>query len=316
MALNFSRAPDPAALSSIEELEPANPFLTVAYWRFRESLGDTGWMAYSDEGGESDRRFFLFERTGRRSRSLEIPTVPRGIDAAAWAALKRFTEARRVTTWRIETFAALDETLAELDSGVGWTPRMEFLLDLTAWEPADSLSSNHRRNARRGEKAGLELVETATDAAVELHARLIGSSLSRRRKRGETVPDHTSGDRAAALIRSGAGELFQASAGQDVRSSMLVLRSEEGGYYQSAGTSQAGRDCGASHWLIRSVAERLKERGIRAFFLGGATASQEGLVRFKAGFGARQIDLVRAEVEFRDGPLRKIARLLEQALGK
>ena len=48
---------------------------------------------------------------------------------------------------------------------------------------------------------------------------------------------------------------------------------------------------GASPFLISGVAAILKHEGVRVFNLGGATAENLGLVRFKAGFGTREVAL-------------------------
>jgi lipid II:glycine glycyltransferase (peptidoglycan interpeptide bridge formation enzyme) len=113
-----------------------------------------------------------------------------------------------------------------------------------------------------------------------------------------------------AFLQSGSGELFQAFRGDEALSSVLVLRSPEGAYYQSAGTSSEGMGFGASHFLIYCVASQLKSDGLHSFNLGGAD-KQTGLSRFKAGFGASRVHLESASVYI--GPLwrRKASRAIE-----
>jgi len=93
------------------------------------------------------------------------------------------------------------------------------------------------------------------------------------------------------LLNSRAGELFQTLKDDRVLSSILILRSSQGAYYQSAGTLPEGMKLGASAFLVSSVAAILKQEGSRVFNLGGATADNPGLRRFKAGFGAREVTL-------------------------
>jgi lipid II:glycine glycyltransferase (peptidoglycan interpeptide bridge formation enzyme) len=94
-----------------------------------------------------------------------------------------------------------------------------------------------------------------------------------------------------ALLASRAGEIFQAVDGDRVLSSILVLRSSTGAYYQSAGTSPEGMKVGASPFLISQVAGILRQEGVQIFNLGGAGEDNPGLQRFKAGFNVRQISL-------------------------
>lgn len=74
-------------------------------------------------------------------------------------------------------------------------------------------------------------------------------------------------------------------------SSGLVLRSRKGAYYQSAGNSPDGMKLGSSAFLISQIADTLQQEGICSFNVGGTGADNPGLRRFKAGFGAREIEL-------------------------
>jgi len=51
---------------------------------------------------------------------------------------------------------------------------------------------------------------------------------------------------------------------------------------------------GASPFLVSRVAAILKQEGSRGFKLVRATAENPGLVRFKAGFGTREVALAAA----------------------
>jgi len=95
--------------------------------------------------------------------------------------------------------------------------------------------------------------------------------------------------RELALLASGCGEIFQAVSGERVLSSSLVLRS--GAYYLSTGSSPDGLKLGSSPFLTWQIASILQQEGIRLFNLGGTGADNPGLRRFKAGFGAREVEL-------------------------
>lgn len=92
-------------------------------------------------------------------------------------------------------------------------------------------------------------------------------------------------------MRSGAGCIYQARLAGEVVSSILVLRSAAGAYYHSAGTSPDGMRLGASVFLISELADALRADGCTVFNLGGTDPDQEGLRRFKAGFGAITVPL-------------------------
>ncbi len=115
--------------------------------------------------------------------------------------------------------------------------------------------------------------------------------MSRRAERGEDVSVHHNEARPLALLNSGLGELFQATYRDRVLSSMLILRSRQGAYWQSAGTLPEGLKLGASPFLLSRVAAILKSEGAHVFNLGGATDDNLGLRSFKAGFGAREVAL-------------------------
>ena len=118
--------------------------------------------------------------------------------------------------------------------------------------------------------------------------------MSRRKNRGEQVSEKVALDSFKAFIERGAGELFQAFHEETILSSVLILKAENGGYYHSAGNTPKGMNLGASQFLIKDIANVLKEQSIQVFNLGGSDRSNPGLSRFKAGFGARAVELEEA----------------------
>jgi lipid II:glycine glycyltransferase (peptidoglycan interpeptide bridge formation enzyme) len=101
----------------------------------------------------------------------------------------------------------------------------------------------------------------------------------------------------AALTGSGAGELFQVTAGGRILSSILVLLAARGGYYHSAGTRPEGMSCGASHFLVSEIAAALQAAGLTRFNLGGVSGTGTGLEQFKHGFGTTRVELQAVECE-------------------
>lgn len=272
-----------------------NPFDTPAYARYRLALGDEPFRV--DVGGEgADGGSWLgFFRTGRLRRTADIPSSPANPDAARWWAMVEALRIQGVGDIRLNTFASPEgagwpaAAAGDADPAAAGNPawrvdaraRTEFVLDLNT-RPA--LSSNHRRNARRGAAAGLTLLEAGRP---EHHALLTGHSMSRRRGRGEAVGTGVAAGDVRAMVDAGAAQLFQAILNTEAVSSILVLHSATTAYYHSAGTSREGMAAGASHWLLNEVLNTLGGRGLNTFNLGGANPGNDGLRRFKEGFGAR-----------------------------
>lgn len=83
-------------------------------------------------------------------------------------------------------------------------------------------------------------------------------SIGRRQRRGEAVQEDIPARDFLAMTKMGAGQLFQAVLEGRTVSSALVLMSDKGAYYQSAGTSSEGMACGASHFLVCEIARILQ----------------------------------------------------------
>ena len=151
-----------------------------------------------------------------------------------------------------------------------------------------------------------------SDAAIDAHVALHINSMDRRKSRGEDVSLAFERAGSAALLASGAGELFQAMLGDHVASSLLVLRSKTGAYSESSGNSKEGMGIGASHFLRYETALALQTEGIEIFYLGGARPSEEGLRSFKAGFGTTLID-TQSVVAYLGGALRhKLSAVIQR----
>lgn len=297
--------PDRSLLRQIAELAPTNALLTPAYAQARSRRGDTPVAILSTD---EDIRvgFTAFLVCAGAYHRLDIESAP---DVAAghplWRAIRRFCATRRVIRIRVDSFGSSSTAIPTLGREVYRNARQEYVLDLDDRDLLSRLSTNHRRNVRRAQNMGLEVFERADPASVVTHEALIDRSKARRRDRGESIYRGMSDRELLDLLDVGAGTLFQAGRpGEAPLSSLLVLRSERGAYYHSAGTSPDGMVHGASQFLVASVAEQLKRQGIRQFNLGGAAEDQAGLARFKSGFGPRVVDLESACFDTATGLLR------------
>lgn len=210
----------------------------------------------------------------------------------------------------LEIFGNRDFTMSPV---IGETSRHTtaiYVCDLTRDDLAAALSSNHRRNLRKAEAAGFTITEGKTVADIEAHVRLCGASNDRRAGRGEKIQGNKDRRATEGYLASGYATLMQCRQGDEIMSSILVLRIGDAAYYDTGGTSPEGMKMGGSHFLMFSTMERLKSQGVRTFSLD--VANSEGLVKFKTGFGAEEWPLQRIYIEYPTllGRLKKRLRAL------
>lgn len=294
-------------------LRGRNPFLTEAFARALTSVGDV-WLLGVDSKSE-DRARASCPAVLRRARAignLTLHAVPDLEDHRVfWEGLLQFCKDQGVDALEVGTFGCRPVAIPRLAPEMWRKHRREYVLNLEQPDRLSGYHANHRRNIRRAAQAKLELRLGLDLDACREHARLIGSSLARRRARGESVPREPAARDYLPFVEAGAGVLCQAVRGDQVLSSMLVLLSDQAGYYQSSGTSDAGRALGASHFLVDRAAEYLRSSGRGVFNLGGATSEEVGLGRFKAGFGP-DVESLEAATFLVCAPTRRaIVRLME-----
>ena len=293
----FVAAPaDEAAIGALAASMPDNPFATSAYAASRRRVGYSTWMlAWRDSADNLALGCLGLLTTGWLNRTLEIPSLPAAdAESPFWSGLVAFCRQQRITMLALDTFgSASGVEIPSIGSRCTRRDRQEFVVDLRG-DPTALLSSNHKRNVKKAQKAEVQVHRTRSLDALAAHHALMGASLDRRRSRGESVSHDAASEDHRTFLESGAGELFQAHAGGSVVSSVLVLRAATSGYYQSAGTSPDGMAVGASQFLIHAIAQALKAEGASTFNLGGADDGSS-LARFKAGFGAQRIALPSAQ---------------------
>lgn len=268
------------------------PFSTPAYANARQRLGRTPVLLAVVVDGAIVEGCLGFIQRGALTRQLEIVSAPPLAHADLfWHGVRDFCRNHGIWQLNVESFGSPSTQLPTFDTLVSRRARAEHVLDLSAPDALSRVSTNHTRNAARARKAGCALVCVADREGLVRHLELMRSSLERRRDRGEEIVVPERALFSEALLATGAGELYQVRCGEAVLSSLLLIRSAGGAYYHSAGTSAAGMQAGASSFLIMELARRLIETGTSLLNLGGAGEDEEGLRRFKKGFGAREVCL-------------------------
>jgi len=293
LKLQFRSVPRPP-VSLIEDsgaCDPTNPFCASEYVQARQSLNAASWFVGLCDDAKLVSGSIGFLSGSFLRRTLEIPSLPNLPDPATfWQGILKLC--RNLGIWRlqVDTYGSRAGEIPELPGELTRRNRFEYVIDLRANDIFDSISSHHRRNISRASKAGLSVRRSRERTAYLQHRELMDASLERRSKRGERV-DRYGGALHLALLASKSGEIFQAVQGEQILSSILVLRSSKGAYYQSAGTRPEGMKLGASPYLISEIATIVKHEGAQVFNLGGAGEDSLGLRRFKAGFNASEVAL-------------------------
>ncbi|MEP6886699.1 MAG: GNAT family N-acetyltransferase [Nitrospirales bacterium] len=294
MEFRAHRHPSKERCERMAVMSPANPFMTAAYLNARMALGGESFILSVMDGERMNAAGPALLRSGYLTRSLEIMSVPLLPEPDVfWRGLQTWCRDKSVSQVEVNSFSSEQTCIPPLEGEYYRRTRCEYVLDLreqTLWE---RMTSNHLRNVKRARKGQVSVHRSREASACRVHVDLMALSMTRRRVRGEQVPDHMTNQLAevTALTQHGAGELFQAVADGQVVSSILVLLSERGGYYHSAGTSPEGMACGASHVLVHDIAVTLQAEARWQFNLGGVSEAGSGLEQFKRGFGARRIDL-------------------------
>ncbi|MEP7065124.1 MAG: GNAT family N-acetyltransferase [Gemmatimonadota bacterium] len=286
-----ARPADETEVERASLTDPGNPFLTVRYLRSQKSLGREGWLLSLENAETMLAAALTFLERGRLRRTLTIPSSPPvSAESPFWPGVRAFIGDEGITDLEISTFASPESTIPPWPGELDRIDRTEFAMQLKDIELLPRVSKSHRERISKGRKKGLIVRRDSSDAAIDAHIALHINSMDRRKSRGEDVSLAFERAGSAALLTSGAGELFQAMLGDHVASSLLILRSLRGAYSESSGNSKEGMNIGASHFLRYESALALQSEGVEVFYLGGVRPQEEGLRSFKAGFGTTPID--------------------------
>jgi RimJ/RimL family protein N-acetyltransferase len=313
----FSATVDPPAplLAEIAASAPQNVAYTVPYARAHSDLGARVCaLLVRSEPRVAGCLGFL--TSGRILRTLEIPSVPTlelSAELPFWEGVRAFSRTQRISRIFLNSFGSNSSKLRAVGTVVRQWDRLEYVIDLQTETDSRRFSSNHERNVNRARKLGVVVQRCSDPDLAKSHVTMMQASTQRRARRGENVPRDYNVALVEAYLRRGAGELYQAYDGAELRSSLLLLRAKSGAYYQSAGTSAVGMKQGASYLLVAEIIRTLRSEGLLLFNLGGASPDSAGLQRFKEGFRARSIRLQAMQCDTRHPVLRKLhtaARLI------
>lgn len=290
---DYELPPSEESVRSIEALYPENPFYTLAYVEARRNLGEIPVAVLLLQGGVVRNGCIAFLSGKRWLRRLSIDSLPDLQEPDTfWEGLMSACRKLGVGDLCVDSFASNLSAIPSFPNEQERRERCEHVLDLREADLPGQFSTNHRRNIRRASREGLSVLRGPDVTSISAHGRCVEASGHRRERRGEQLSEPWGVRFAEALVQAGSAELFQAERRGEILSSLLLLRAKRGVYYQSAGTSPSGMKIGASPFLISEVAIALREEGMIRFNLGGASQEEEGLFRFKSGFGGRIVPLL------------------------
>jgi hypothetical protein len=287
----FAHRADDQSVEAASRTDSRNPYLVAAYMRAQAAQGTECWLFGIEDRGAITAAALGLLRRGRILRSVDIPSAPNVAgNSIFWSGLDAFCRNEGVTNLEISTFASPHSSIPALRGEEVRIQRTEFELPLLGRDLFAKLSSHHRTRVKKAKKNGMTMRRAVSDEALDAHLALQANSMARRKARNENVPLEFARADYAVLLASGAGELFQAMLRDQAASTLLILRSTRGAYFQSAGSSTRGMSLGASHFLVLETAMTLQSEGIELFFLGGARPHEEGLRTYKSGFGSTPVD--------------------------
>src|SRR5262245_13437257 len=95
-------------VAELGALLPANPFATVSFFASMRQIGYAAWvLGLRGDSGGLDCGCGAFLRTGRLSRTLEIPSLPAvGAENSFWGGLLEFCRHHGVTNLQLDTFGS------------------------------------------------------------------------------------------------------------------------------------------------------------------------------------------------------------------
>jgi hypothetical protein len=287
----------------VKSLAPECPGLALAPIQAKALLfGDEPWVFTLLRGETQAGLAFGSLRRGRLSSALTVTvtsTIP--LHDAFWDGLLRFASTHSITRLSVES-VALGTGRAPIPALPGETGRYSsirmYVLDLSKESVEAEMSSNHRRNVKKAQKHGAEIVIGASPEAVREHLALIDLSLLRRSQRGEPTNLRAQAEEVARLLRLPNTQLFQARVDGEVVSSKLVYTVDDYAFYDSGGSSPKGMAVGASHLLMYEIITALRARKVATLNLDVASVAAGGLARYKLEFGSQVYELDRVTVEW------------------
>lgn len=293
MSVFVERLDSAVGLELLSHARKCSPFCTPEYGRALQALGNQVWIVGCERGsGPLEIALGTITKSRFGTATLDFPSLPATAEHQEfWEAVNVLCRNEHITDLSAGTFGSPAFILPALPGELSRISRQEHVISLETPNLMSRFSSNHKRNIKKAQTAGVQIRRTRDQLEwLPLHIHLLGQSRDRRVKRGESMRINDATAEYRAYLENGAGELFQAFRGSDILSSVLVITGNKAAYYQTSGTSPEGMSVGSSHFLVFGILGIMQAAGFREFNLGGAPAGSS-LARFKQGFGGCVVNL-------------------------
>ncbi|MGD8239947.1 MAG: GNAT family N-acetyltransferase [Armatimonadota bacterium] len=145
------------------------------------------------------------------------------------------------------------------------------------------MSSHHRRNVRKAHRAGAAFFAPRVESATTDFHRVYLDTMRRRQARRDY---HFSREFFADTLRllGRRAWLLEARIGGRLAAGALAMQWGPYAHYHFGCTAAEALSSGTMHAVLHELARRAAAGGCRLLHLGGGTAPDDGLFRFKAGF--------------------------------
>ena len=226
--------PEKRMIEELEDLYPFNPFFSNAFY---ESCLELGYSAILF--GCKERNKIINHCIGLISdRFLRKSILINSMHCSSyqnefWYGFQKYCKKNRIWTVNIENYFSEPFTIPKLFGETERFQRREYTINLDRNNLYEKLSKNHKRNINKAKKNGFVIKRTQDYEASHIHLELILQSFKRREMEIKKNQINFQLKSYIAYLKNNSGEIFQAINDKIVHSSILILKSKIGGYYQS-----------------------------------------------------------------------------------
>jgi hypothetical protein len=195
MIFDVSRNPAPNLLQELYFLSGENCHLEPKVLQIDSAKGTTLLILRVSQGRQTVAFGVARESNSWVARRLVFTRLPQFIDKSDkvvncfWQGLREYCQKRQVLQLDLNAFDSSPIEVPNLSSIVKIINRQEYIIDLRQLSDyrKKELSSNHRRNIKKAERAGLSYQIRNNFEACKDHSRLMAHSMHRRKSRGQLV---------------------------------------------------------------------------------------------------------------------------------
>ena len=175
-------------------------------------------------------------------------------------------------------------------------------------------SSHHRRNIRKARRAGVAFFTPRVESATtEFHHVYIDTMRRRQARQGYHFPREFFADTLRLLGRR--AWLLEARIDGRYAAGALAMQWGPYAHYHFGCTADEALSSGAMHAVLFELARRAARTGSRLLHIGGGTAPDDGLFRFKAGFSPERRPFCTYQSVLRPDLYERLCELRQKAVG-